>query len=165
MLDAKRQIAERDSEEIWRHEPPRQGASNEELDEAEAILGVRLDSEYRSFLSRCNGWSALFQENDLFGTDELCGERLREARELVSFLEPEIVDQLGGITPESVLPIAMSATSIDVFVSPIINGRQDSTIIWLAGAEVERFATYSEYFALMLRYNEEEARDLLADES
>ncbi|MET8150162.1 SMI1/KNR4 family protein [Actinoplanes sp. NPDC049668] len=163
MRAIKDRIAQGDGENLWRHEPPRLGAPENALVAVEAALGVRLHADYRTFLTRCDGWSAVFQENDLFGTAELLGEALLDARELVSYLEPNVVEELDGITPTSVIPIAMSATSIDVFVSPVLQGCQTSTVIWLAGSEVERFDNFADYFGAMVRYNEEEARDLLGN--
>jgi hypothetical protein len=160
MWAIKERIAQGDSENVWRHEPPRPGAHENALVAVETALGVRLHADYRAFLTRCDGWSAFFQENDLFGTTELLGQALHDARELVGYLEADVVEGLDCVSPTSVIPIAMSATGVDVFVSPIVQGRQTSTVIWLAGLEVERFSNFKVYFSAMLRYNEAEAQGL-----
>ncbi|MFJ3220779.1 SMI1/KNR4 family protein [Kitasatospora sp. NPDC086801] len=159
MTEAKAQVRTADVESLWRCETPRPPASPERVEEVARRLGHRIDPEYASFLLQADGWPALMQDVDLFGTSELLGSPMTMARELVKTLEP---DELAGsrLDPESLLPIALSTTTVDFFVMPVPQTNDPAPVIWIAGAEVERYSSFGEFFRAMIQENLSEADDL-----
>ena len=43
----------------------------------------------------------------------------------------------------------------------LTEGRENGQIIWLAGGEIERFHSFSDFFEAMIEYNKEELEDIL----
>ncbi|MBT2442871.1 SMI1/KNR4 family protein [Streptomyces sp. ISL-36] len=128
-------------------------------------LGHELDSAYVSFLREADGWPALMQDVDLFGTGELLGSpALATARSLVKTLEPEHLAN-SGLDPEALLPIAASSTTIDFFVMSVVRGGAPAPVIWIAGAEVERYASFTDFFRRMIDENLSEAESLRTENS
>ena len=160
MTAAKRLVKESDTENLWRHEPPRPSASQEALRTVTERLGP-IDRAYASFLSHADGWPAIMQDIDLFGSAELLGTRFDEARELVAALEPETLTA-SGLDPDALVPIGASRTSIDIFVMPQARGARLSPVVWIAGLEVERYVAFDDFFTGMIEHNLAEASDLRA---
>ena len=50
-------------------------------------------------------------------------------------------------------PLAVSRDDIDLFIIVLGNGTCSGNVIWIAGGEIERFKTFSEYFKAMISYN------------
>ncbi|GAU65971.1 hypothetical protein SSP35_02_03400 [Streptomyces sp. NBRC 110611] len=160
MSAAKQLLRENDTESLWRHEAPRTPATPERLQAVERSIGRTLDSDYASFLLQADGWPAILQDIDLFGTGELLGSQVfSEARELMETLEPEVLET-SNITPESALPIGASRTGIDMFLMPQAASGNPAPVIWIAGYEVERYRTFSDFFRGMIDHNLEEVNDL-----
>jgi len=159
MIAAKRILREVDVDNLWRYEAPSPPATEEAIQLAERNIGCSLDSEYASFLRQANGWPAFLQNIDLFGTDELSGPRLREARELIEL--PEVAAAT-GIADSRPIPIGASETSIDMFVIFGRSGKKSSPVLWIAGVEIERYDSFLDFFRGMVSHNLKEARDLSA---
>ncbi|WHM37542.1 SMI1/KNR4 family protein [Streptomyces sp. BPTC-684] len=159
MAAAKELVRENDVENLWRYEMPRSPASQDRLQEVSLALGHGLDSEYASFLLQADGWPAIMQDVDLFGTEELMGPSMDMARELVETLEPEGLAN-SQLDRDALLPIAASTTTIDFFVMPVVGGGQSAPVIWIAGAEVERYSSFTDFFRAMIEENISEAGDL-----
>ncbi len=75
-------------------------------------------------------------------------------------IELEYNESLYGIK-DYLFPIAASQTDKDLFVMVLIEGREYGQIILLAGGEIERFLSFSEFFEAMIEYNKEELEDIL----
>ncbi|MFF0560654.1 SMI1/KNR4 family protein [Streptomyces sp. NPDC004266] len=160
MREAKARVREWDAEELWRFEEPRPPANAEQLYEVVRRLGHDLDNEYVSFLLEADGWPALMQDVDLFGTEELRGSpALETARRLLKTLEPEALAS-AGLDLDAVLPIAASTTTIDFFVMPVLRGSGPAPVVWIAGAEVERYSSFTDFFRHMIDENLSEADSL-----
>ncbi|MFC4608906.1 SMI1/KNR4 family protein [Streptomyces maoxianensis] len=165
MREAKERVRESDVEDLWRFEEPRPPSEPERLREVVQRLGHDLDSEYVSFLLEADGWPALMQDVDLFGTEELLGSPAMDtARSLVKTLEPEGLAS-SRLDPDALLPIAASTTTIDFFVMPVVRGGAPAPVIWIAGAEVERYSSFADFFRHMIDENIGEAEILRADNS
>ncbi|MDQ8030786.1 MAG: SMI1/KNR4 family protein [Bordetella sp.] len=55
---------------------PMAGATEQQIEETESHLGVKLDSQHRNFLLHANGWTEFSGTFSLFGTDDLLGAAL-----------------------------------------------------------------------------------------
>ncbi|MFD9046648.1 SMI1/KNR4 family protein [Streptomyces zaomyceticus] len=163
MRDAKERVRASDTDELWRFEEPRPPADAERLREVAASLGHELDRAYVSFLLAADGWPALFQDIDVFGTGDLLGSPAMEtARMLVDSMEPDALTR-SGLDPAALLPIAASSTTIDFFVMPVTSGDAVAPVIWIAGAEVERYPSFPDFFRRMIGMNLDEAEVLRAE--
>lgn len=112
---AKNEIAKVDTANLFRYRLPRMACAEHTLVACEVALGEPLPLEFREFLLCADGWPTFKQDWDLFDTAELLGGGLGpRAEELLRYIASE-----GG--PEAqllgdVLPIAVSASTIDVVV-------------------------------------------------
>lgn len=153
LVQVKQAISEVDTEGLWEFHLPRVAANAESLRRVEQTLGVRLDPEYREFLSYADGWPSFFQSIDLFGTDDLAhGPRMHLASQLLAELDPAARER-AGLRDVPLLPIAATAVDLDLFVMPIADGEQRPPVVWLAGYEIDRFATFQDFVLAMLEYN------------
>jgi hypothetical protein len=159
MVAAQRQVHGIDRERLWRHELPAPPASRELLGLVERRRGITLDSQYAEFLVHADGWPAFMQDVDLFGTSDLLGEPFDEAVQLLSTLEPEVVDA-SALDVAWLIPIGASRTDMDLFVMRQAEGSAPTPVIWLAGLEVERYVSFEEFFQAMIEENLNEAADL-----
>jgi hypothetical protein len=153
-------IAQADVNSIWGYTGPEPGASELALLEVENSLGFEIPSEYREFLAVSNGWKGFYQDVSLLGADSIVNsEELTRAWELI-----ESADEGSGgllqVSRQSVLPIAVSKSDIDVF---LIGTGGRGQVRWIAGQEIERFNSFSDFFARMLVYNKDTLNDLLRD--
>ncbi|MFB7240487.1 SMI1/KNR4 family protein [Streptomyces sp. NPDC056269] len=163
MRDAKERVRASDTDELWRFEEPRPPADAERLREVAGALGHELDGAYVSFLLAADGWPALFQDVDVFGTGELLGSPAMEtARMLVDSMEPDALTR-SGLDRAALLPIAASTTTIDFLVMPVTSGDGPAPVIWIAGAEVERYPSFPDFFRHMIGMNLDEAEALRAE--
>lgn len=160
LVRIKQAIAEADTAGLWEHHLPRVAASPEAVSGVERLLGVRLDPDYGEFLGFADGWPSFFQSVDLFGVAELAGGAPMDAvRELVTALEPAVLER-AGLAGARLLPVAGTAVDLDVFVTAVRDGVQVPPVVWLAGGEIDRFASFRDFFAAMVAYNLRELRAL-----
>lgn len=156
LVRIKQAIAEVDRKGIWEFHLPKVAATPEEIADAEARLGLQFDPGYRDFLAYANGWPSFFQSVDLLGIGELVGgPRVALARELLDAIEPAVLTK-AGLQGIPLIPIASSVVDSDLFVMPIADGLQGPRVVWLAGYEVDHFATFEEYVLAMIEYNARE---------
>lgn len=161
MALVKQKLAEADTEGLWEYHLPRVAASEDRVREVEAHLGQALDPSYRAFLRHADGWPALYQTVDLFGSEDLLGgERFRHAEEMLGYLEDEMPD--GTRTRGHLLPVAASPVDLDLFVMTRFSSAKPGTVIWLAGSEIDRFPSFDQYFLAMIDYNRAEIQNLQA---
>ena len=153
MVYVKQALAEADKAKLWPHHLPAVAASEEKLARAEAQLGFRLDEQYRTFLSCADGWRGFYQTVDLFGTAELLGAgSMSYAREALGYLDPAML-AASGVKADELLPIAATTKDMDLFVLVKPQAKRAGTVIWYAGAEIERFNGFEEFFLAMVDYN------------
>ncbi|WP_348533298.1 SMI1/KNR4 family protein [Kitasatospora sp. MAA4] len=159
MEAAKRDLAISDVDRLWRHEAPQPPASPSIIAAAQSLIDCELDSEYADFLLCANGWPAILQDIDLFGTEDFRSGGFSEARELLNLLEPEALagDETSGV---DLFPIGASRTDIDILAMPLKGTGGPAPVIWIAGLEVERFSTFSTFFRAMIDHNLKEAEEL-----
>jgi SMI1 / KNR4 family (SUKH-1) len=156
----RQKLGEVDTTGLWfPHSFPEVAAPEDRLEAAEASLGYSIDSQYRAFLSRADGWKGFFHRIDLFGTLELMGSpHMDKALELLDSLEP--IERLCEVTRSGLLPIAVSRDSIDVFAIARSGGPKAGHVLWFAGGLIEEYADFSEFFLAMVDYNRREIRQL-----
>lgn len=161
----KQELAESDTKRLWPHKLPAVAASETRLAEVEAHLGEALDPTFRAFLLCADGWLAFYQTVDLFGSDDLLGSnRFHYATKMLGYVAETVLTQ-GGLRREELLPIAVSAADLDLFVMTSGSASRPGTVIWLAGSEVDRFAGFEEFFLAMVDYNRLEVQHLQASAS
>ncbi|MCF6524441.1 hypothetical protein HOY81_15275 [Streptomyces sp. JJ36] len=118
-----------------------------------------MDADHADFLRRADGWPAILQDIDLFGTAEFGTTAYVEAEELVRVIEGEIDIRRGGSS--RLIPIGASRTDVDILVMPCGSGsRESAPVIWLAGGEVERYGSFPDFFRGMIEHNLAEANAL-----
>lgn len=156
LVFVKRSLVEADRNGLWPHHLPGLAATDAELLAAEARIGEALNSLHRAFLAAAGGWRGFFQAVDLFGpSDFLAGERWARGVRLLEDIDAAILEDI-GFQRAQLLPIAASSGEIDLFVIGRQASRCPGVVVWLAGDEVERFASFDEYFAAMVDYNRRE---------
>lgn len=156
----KQALRDADPEGLWPHHLPGVAASEAQLRAVEATLAGPLDPAHRAFLATADGWRGFFQTIDLFGTqDFLGGPRWARATELLGYLTDDVL-AAAGFQRADVLPIAVSTVEIDLFVLGLPSSHTPGVVVWFAGAEVERFASFDEFFAAMVDYNRREVQEL-----
>lgn len=152
----KQELSEVDVQRLWEYKLPGLAATASELAKVEAVIGEKLDPQYRAFLSYAGGWPAFFQTVDLFGPADLVGgSRMASAKRGLANIEPTVLEASGFARGE-VLPIAASAVDLDLFVMGRRGTPLQGTVVWLAGYEVDRFPTFTEFFDTMVDYNRAE---------
>jgi hypothetical protein len=109
-------------------------------------------------LSLANGWPGFHVLTDLFGTDEISGqlESVMRRPDVEAFLFS------AKIPKHSLIPIGASNEDIDLFL--LVSDKESSLpggVIWLAGHEVERFSTFSDFLSAMVNYNAIIAREIV----
>jgi hypothetical protein len=160
LVEIKQAIDDADVERLWEFHLPRVAATEEELSDTEVAIGTRLDPEYREFLGYANGWPSFFHTIDLFGTDDLTGSaRLDIAIQKLDAVEPVVYEQ-SGLQRDALVPVASTTEDLDLFVMPVSDGQQWPPVVWLAGDEVERFASFGEFVDAMIEYNVRELATL-----
>jgi hypothetical protein len=165
MVLVKQRLAALDTKGLWEHRLPALAATEAMVLAVEGHLGEPLDPGYRAFLLHADGWPAFFQTVDLFGSEDLVGgHRGRHAIEMLRDVEDAVLTG-GGLRRDELLPIAVSPVDLDLFVMTRQSAPQPGIVIWLAGAEVDRFPTFDEYFLAMVDYNRREVQNLQGSSS
>ena len=156
----KQKIAEVDVEGLWENTLPEVASTEEQLLALESELQHSLDPEHRQFLLHADGWQAFMQRVDILGATDLVGGNRRDrAEELLGSLED--LKSLCGFSRSELLPIAVSSEDIDVMVLARPSSAQPGKVFWLAGAVVEHFEGFNEWFLAMVDYNRYEYQRLL----
>jgi hypothetical protein len=150
----KAEIAAADTLGVYPHRLPRVAATEEELRAAALVIGEALDPEYERFLRCAGGWPAFFQDVDLFGPLELTGHGLwSRAAEMLTAYEDEYLRDIVCMARGEVFPIAVSGNDIDVFVMRRLQSPVPGEVVWLAGAHLERYGGFEEFFLAMQEAN------------
>ncbi|MEW2116096.1 SMI1/KNR4 family protein [Streptomyces sp. NPDC005474] len=160
METAKRRLAVSDRDGLWRHESRRPPVAPERIAEIAAVTHFPLDPEYAEFLLHADGWPAILQDIDLFGAADFGTAAYAEAEELVRVIEDEVEIERGEDFTH-LIPIGASRTDIDILVIACAReSNRPAPVIWLAGGEVERYRTFSDFFRGMIAENHAEADSL-----
>jgi hypothetical protein len=141
-----------DAQMLWSYAPPRGAATQQELVHAEEFLGHPLDPRYCEFLGYANGWPGLMLDIDLFGTAELCGEAMHRASEIIDSIDDSVMTT-SAIDRSDILPIGLSVAQHDLFAVLKPSSGNAGVVIWFAGYEIERFATFDDFFLATIDYN------------
>jgi len=157
----KNKISEVDVDGLWENTLPEVAVSAEQLTSLEKVLGYHLDPQHRQFLLHANGWRAFMQHVDVFGIDDFKGGgRAARAIELIDSLEP--LDSLCGYGKRDLVPVAVSSDDIDVFAMTRPHTAVPGQVFWFAGALIETFPCFEEWFLAMVDYNRKEYQRLVA---
>ena len=156
LVEIKQAASEVDLHGVWEYHLPKVAATEDQLAAVEAHLGFVLDPGYREFLTYANGWPSFCWSVDLFGTDDLMGgPRLAVANQMLDAIEPAVFEQ-AELERSGVVPVAATTVDLDLFVMPVRDGSQGSSVVWLAGYEVDRFESFADYVLAMVEYNARE---------
>lgn len=159
MLIVRNELYKADKGELWEYHYPEEAAELSEILLYQDKFQIKLSQDYINFLLCANGWKCFYQLVDLFGTKDFETENMSLAKMLLNN-ELEYDKSLDDIK-EYLFPIAVSRTDKDLFVMVLTEGRKNGQIIWLAGGEIERFHSFSDFFEAMIEYNKEELEDIL----
>ncbi|MBP3610218.1 MAG: SMI1/KNR4 family protein [Lachnospiraceae bacterium] len=159
MLMVRNELYKADKGQLWEYHYPEVAAELSEILLAQEKLKIKLSQDYIDFLLCANGWKCFYQLVDLFGTKDFEAKNMSLAKMLLN-TELEYDESLNDIK-EYLFPIAVSRTDKDLFVMVLTEGSEYGQIIWLAGGEIERFLSFSDFFEAMIEYNKEELEDIL----
>ncbi len=159
MLLVRDELYKADKEQLWEYHYPEVAAEPSEILLAQKKLQISLCQDYIDFLLCANGWKCFYQLVDLFGTKDFEAENMSRAKMLLN-TELEYDESLNDIK-EYLFPIAVSRTDKDLFVMVLAEGIEYGQIIWLAGGEIDRFLSFSDFFEAMIAYNKEELEEIL----
>lgn len=152
----KQAMSELDKEGIFPYHMPEVAAYEEEISRVERQLCYPLDDGFKGFLRCANGWRAFWHSADLFGTNDLlAGDRKNIGDFLLSML-PDAVISTAGFSRTDLLPICATNLDKDLFVIARPSSVLPGTVIWFAGEEIERFATFDDYFLAMVEYGRQD---------
>lgn len=157
LVTVKQRLGEVGRGNVWEIRFPAVAAEEAHVVDVEGELGEKLNSQYREFLLHADGWPAFYQAVDLLGTGDLSGgsDRGTRARNTLSYIEDAALEE-SGLRRADLIPIAVSSTDQDLFVILRESSTTPGVVVWFAGAEVDRFPTFSEYFLAMIDYNRNE---------
>lgn len=157
---AKRRLAATDRDRLWRHESRRPPALPEKVEQIAAVTDCPVDPDYADFLRNADGWPAILQDIDLFGTSDFGTVGYVEASELVSVIEEE-AGAGDGEGLGRLIPVGASRSDIDIFAMPCLEVPDRlAPVIWFAGGEIERYRTFTDFFRGMIAENHAEAESL-----
>lgn len=152
----KSKLAECDIQHTWPYRLPRVAATESEIRQVEQHLGFAIPADFFSFLLHANGWPAFYQAVDLFGTDELLGnETKRHAEEALGEIEPFVIRN-SGFGRGDLMPIAATTSDMDLFVMAKPTSVSPGVILWYAAQEIERYASFTDFFMAIIDYNRRE---------
>lgn len=161
MLTVRNELYKADKGHLWEYHYPEVAAEISEILLIQERFQIKLSQDYIDFLLCANGWKCFYQLVDLFGTKDFETQNMSFAKMLLN-IELGYDESLNDIK-DYLFPIAVSQTDKDLFVMVLKKGREYGQIIWLAGGEIERFLSFSEFFEAMIQYNKEELGDILAE--
>lgn len=157
------QLMKADKEQVWEYYWPEVAATKNELRAIQKKLNINLSKEYQDFLLHANGWECFFQNIDLFGTSDFDSNKMAYARELLS-VEMVYNEDLQEMK-DYLFPIAVSRDDMDLFVMVLKKGDRFGEVIWLAGGEIDKYESFTEFFLAMIEYNKLGVEDMRKNES
>lgn len=146
---------------LWQRHLPEVAAPDDEIAATEEGLGFKLDPRYQEFLRNANGWRSFYQSVDLFGTLSLLGAApMDSALRQLRAMQPSDFEMAVGMPLADVLPIGASSVQRDMFLITSPWSSKPGIVLWFASREVDRFATFDEFYLTMLDYNRREVEYL-----
>ena len=161
MLMVKSKLDEVDEEPLWDYYLPELPAKPEEIARAQKEHNLKLSQEYIDFLRLANGWKAFWGDTHLLGTNDFSSDAMTYARNQLRI--EALYDRDLFQMQDHLLPIGVTLTDKDLFVLVMADGDQFGQVIWLAGGEIDRFASFGEFFDSMIAYNRLRLEDAIAD--
>ena len=153
MTYVKQELMKLDKKGIWPHYFPELAANEDDLSKTEEALGCKIDPHYAEFLKMANGWKGFFQTVDLFGTKELSNPSIMQyVFSLFDSIEDSVIESTGFFR-DDLIPFAATRFDRDLFVIARPTSRDQGTVIWFAGEEIDRYPNFTEYFLAMIDYN------------
>lgn len=149
-------MKEKDIKGIWEYYLPNKSATEKDINLIEEQLKIEIDKEIKEFWLHSNGWDCFYQMVDLFGTEDMLSEKMNHAKKLLSI---NLLYQ-DEFTMDQLLPIAVSREDMDIFASVISKNTEYGKVIWYAGGEIERFASFKIFLVEMTKYCEQDMNDL-----
>jgi hypothetical protein len=138
---------------------PRVGAKPESIALAEKAVGASFSIEFKEFLGYANGWQGFHLLTDLFGTKEFLegkSQSVLRRPELAAFLEANDLHEV------DVFSIGSSDLDLDVFLHFSPNSKiLPKGVLWFANEEVDRYASFPEFFSAMVNYNARIAQKMM----
>src|SRR5262249_7278600 len=129
---------------------PRVAAGEREISATEERLRVRLDPQFRSFLTFANGWPGFFQDFDLFGAPEISDDGVQARCAFEASLDASHFGTELGAEFDGLLFIGRSVSNGDVIVTGIRDGCQCQGVVWYAGGPIEQFDNFQTFFRYMI---------------
>ena len=151
MLSVRNELYKADKDQMWEYYNPEVAANPKEIELVQNKFQIELSQDYIDFLLCANGWKCFYQLVDLFGTKDFDTKNMSRAQKLLN-IELAYDKSLNEIK-EDLFPIAVSQTDKDLFVMVLAKEKEYGQIIWLAGGEIERFLSFSDFFESMIEYN------------
>jgi len=91
---------------------------------------------------------------DLLGAPDLLGSpTFAHSLLRLSYLEP-VALSAAGVQRDDLLPIAVSLVDLDLVVMQRRAAAEPGTVLWFAGAEVDRYPTFDDFFLAMIEHTE-----------
>lgn len=162
MLSVRDELYKADEDELWEYHFPEVAANMSDISAVQKKLGVSFSDDHIDFLLCADGWQCFYQDVNLFGTKDYETEMFAYAQKMLD-VEVEYIDELREIR-DHLLPVAVSKSDKDLFVMVLKEGEDHGAVIWLAGGEIERFDSFSDFFEAMIDYNKEDLEELLEDD-
>ncbi|GAA1847120.1 SMI1/KNR4 family protein [Microbacterium koreense] len=162
LVRQKEQIARLDKDRLFPYTLPAVGATEDQLDALESVIGMGLGEEHRSFLATANGWRAFFETQDLLSTDQLAGGPHRSAfTTWIDSAPPQARD--AGFTSANVLPIAVDLEMPLFSAMPITEGRVLGRVIVLdPSGVIDDFESFASYIDSTITYTQRNLEDFEA---
>jgi hypothetical protein len=148
------EIEHADKRRLYPRHLPETEATREQIEDTELKLNCRLPSDFAQFLLHADGWTNFVQDNRLFGTTDLRDGRWYDLGiERIAAIEAFALHD-AGVVPDEGVVIAASEHDIDVFWMALSSKSLSAgTIVWFAGGEVERYASFTEFFLAQVEYD------------
>ncbi len=142
----KRRLMEVDR--ILTHYLPQPPASAASIADAEATLGVSLDSQYRDFLRYTDGWKAFACDAHLFGTEDLIGKSaLRPFAEqmLNAFnLEGAFPDRI--LKNRDVVIIGTAHPELNLLLLVKAGCQKEGHVVRIFGSQLFEYSSFYEFY-------------------
>ncbi|MBC7381103.1 MAG: SMI1/KNR4 family protein [Burkholderiaceae bacterium] len=124
---------------------PLPGATEQQLAAVESHLGVKLDSQHRTFLNYANGWPEFSGTFSLFGTADLLDSALMSgATTQLRIISNTAMGRFRS-KRKQLLPIAVSDGSLGVWCMPIEKGQVQPAVIWFNNTEPDEHPTFNAF--------------------
>lgn len=138
IINIRQELKNVDKKQLWFYDDfPNPGIDEIKIKEFEKDMHLILPNKYRDFLKVVNGWKNFWHGVDLFSIEDF------KDKELMNYTKEAI--ELLYIDDNSLFPIGIAKEDIDLFTIIKTGYKDEGTIIWFAGCEVERYKDFNEF--------------------